>query len=68
MEHILQSPMQRFEEQGSGTYLQKMASISRLRGFYSGQALLTIVDLPFIFIFLFLIYYIAGNLVFIPLG
>jgi len=68
MEHILQSPMQRFEEQGSGTYLQKMASISRLRGFYSGQALLTIVDLPFIFIFLFLIYYIAGRLVFVPLG
>ena len=68
MEHILQSPMQRFEEQGSGTYLQKMASISRLRGFYSGQALLTIVDLPFIFIFLFLIWYIAGNLVFVPLG
>jgi ATP-binding cassette subfamily C protein LapB len=68
MEHILKSPMQRFEEQGSGTYLQKMASISRLRGFYSGQALLTIVDLPFIFIFLFLIYYIAGNLVYVPLG
>jgi len=68
MKHILQSPMQRFEEQGSGTYLQKMASISRLRGFYSGQALLTIVDLPFVFIFLFLIYYIAGSLVLVPLG
>jgi ATP-binding cassette subfamily C protein LapB len=68
MKHILQSPMQRFEEQGSGTYLQKMASISRLRGFYSGQALLTIVDLPFVFIFLSLIYYIAGNLVLVPLG
>jgi len=68
MSHILRSPMQRFEEQGSGTYLQKMASISRLRGFYSGQALLTIVDLPFIFIFLFLIWYIAGNLVYVPLG
>lgn len=67
MEHILKSPMQRFEEQGSGTYLQKMVSISRLRGFYSGQALLTIVDLPFIFIFLFLIWYIAGNLVLVPL-
>jgi len=68
MEHILRSPMQRFEEQGSGTYLQKMAAISRLRAFYSGQALLTIVDLPFIFIFLFLIWYIAGNLVLVPLG
>lgn len=68
MKHILSSAMQRFEEQGSGAYLQKMSSISRLREFYSGQALLTIVDLPFIFIFLFLIGYIAGDLVYIPLG
>ena len=67
MHHILNSTLQQFEEQGSGAYLQKMAAISRLRGFYSGQALLTIVDLPFIFIFLFLIYYIAGRLVFIVL-
>ncbi len=68
MDHILNSTMQHFEAQGSGAYLQKMSAISRLRGFYSGQALLTIVDLPFIIIFLFLIGYIAGNLVLIPLG
>ncbi len=68
LSHILKASMQPFEKQGSGAYLQKMASIGRLRGFYSGQALLTIVDLPFVFIFLFLIAYIAGNLVYVPLG
>ncbi|WP_319585909.1 ABC transporter transmembrane domain-containing protein [uncultured Desulfobulbus sp.] len=67
MRHILNSSIQAFERQGSGAYLQKMAAISRLRGFYSGQALLTIVDLPFIFIFLYLIWYIAGGLVLVPL-
>lgn len=68
MKHILSAATEHFEQQGSGAYLQKMAAISRLRGFYSGQALLTIVDLPFIFIFLSLIGYIAGNLVLVPLG
>ncbi len=68
MQQILRAVTEHFEQQGSGAYLQKMAAISRLRGFYSGQALLTIVDLPFIFIFLTLIGYIAGNLVLVPLG
>lgn len=67
LQHILDADMQQLEAQGSGAYLQKMASIGRLRSFYSGQALLTIVDLPFAFIFLFLIWYIAGNLVLAPL-
>jgi len=68
LDHILGAKLQMLERQGSGAYLQKMASIARLRAFYSGQALLTIIDLPFVFIFLFLIGYIAGDLVFIPLG
>ncbi len=68
MQQILSASTEHFEKHGSGAYLQKMAAISRLRGFYSGQALLTIVDLPFIVIFLVLIGYIAGNLVLVPLG
>lgn len=68
MKQILSAVTEHFEQHGSGAYLQKMAAISRLRGFYSGQALLTIVDLPFICIFLYLIWYIAGDLVYVPLG
>jgi len=67
LQHILQADLQKLETQGSGAYLQKLSAISRLRSFYSGQALLTIVDLPFAFLFLFLIWYIGGNLVFAPL-
>ncbi|MEA3469400.1 MAG: ATP-binding cassette domain-containing protein [Thermodesulfobacteriota bacterium] len=67
MAHLLQSNVQEFEQQGAGAYIQKMAAISRLRSFYSGQALMTMVDLPFVLTFLFLIAYIGGDLVFVPL-
>ncbi len=67
MAHLLNANVQAFEKQGAGAYIQKMAAISRLRSFYSGQALMTMVDLPFVFTFLFLIAYIGGDLVFVPL-
>jgi len=67
LQHILQADLQKLEAQGSGAYLQKLSAIGRLRSFYSGQALLTIVDLPFALIFLVLIWYIGGNLVLAPL-
>jgi len=67
MSHLLHSNVQEFEQHGAGAYIQKMAAISRLRSFYSGQALMTMVDLPFVLTFLFLIAYIGGNLVFVPL-
>jgi len=67
MAHLLNSDVQQFEQQGAGAYIQKMAAISRLRSFYSGQALMTMVDLPFVLTFLFLIAYIGGDIVFVPL-
>ena len=68
MSHLLNANVQAFEEQGAGSYIQKMAAISRLRSFYSGQALMTLVDLPFVLTFLFLIAYIGGDLVVVPLA
>lgn len=67
MSHLLNANVQAFEKQGAGNYIQKMAAISRLRSFYSGQALMTIVDLPFVLTFLILIGYIGGDLVYVPL-
>ncbi len=68
MSHLLNANVQAFEKQGAGAYIQKMAAISRLRSFYSGQALMTMVDLPFVLTFLLLIAYIGGDLVFVPLS
>ncbi|AGF80034.1 ABC-type bacteriocin/lantibiotic exporter [Desulfocapsa sulfexigens DSM 10523] len=67
MSHLLNANVQAFEKQGAGAYIQKMAAITRLRSFYSGQALMTMVDLPFVITFLVLIGYIGGDLVFVPL-
>ncbi len=68
MSHLLNANVQIFEKRGAGAYIQKMAAISRLRSFYSGQALMTMVDLPFVVTFLALIWYIGGDLVFVPLS
>ena len=68
LSHMLNAETQSFEQQGSGAYIQKMAAITRLRMFYSGQALMTMVDLPFVLTFLALIAYIGGNLVYVPLA
>lgn len=67
MSHLLNSNVRAFEKRGAGAYIQKMAAISRLRSFYSGQALMTMVDLPFVLTFLILIAYIGGDIVFVPL-
>ena len=67
MAHLLNSDIQQFEQQGAGAYIQKMAAISRLRSFYAGQALMTMVDLPFVLTFLGLIAYIGGDIVYVPL-
>ncbi len=53
---------------GIGSRLQRMRYISSLRDFFSGHALIVFVDLPFVLIFLGLIYYLAGILVLVPIG
>jgi len=68
MRHILAVELSAVEEEGSGTHLQRMSHISKLRDFFSGQALTTFIDLPFVFIFLGLIFYLAGGLVAVPLS
>ncbi len=51
----------------AGEYLQRIQSVGKIRDFYSGQALATLIDLPFVLVFLFIIYQVAGVLVFAPL-
>ena len=55
-----------FEQKSAGTHLQNMNALGRLREFYSGQALMALVDLPFAVIFLALIAYLGGWLVLVP--
>lgn len=67
MRHILNSDLVELNKDGVATHLQRMTSILKLREFMSGSALVTIIDLPFVFVFLGLIAWLAGWLVLVPI-
>lgn len=67
MRHILAAEPIALERLGTGEQLQRMDSIGKLRDFFSGQALITLIDLPFVLIFIGLIAYLAGFLVLVPI-
>ncbi|WP_127717410.1 ABC transporter transmembrane domain-containing protein [Halobacteriovorax sp. HLS] len=67
MNKIIHCDLEEFESYGSKEIQNKFNEISKLRTFFSGQALTTIVDFPFIFVFLFVIYLIGESLVIIPI-
>ncbi len=52
---------------GAGEKLQNLSAFSKLRDFYSGQSLVTMVDVPFAILFLVLISYLTGPLVIVPI-
>ncbi|MEO5347486.1 MAG: ATP-binding cassette domain-containing protein [Magnetococcus sp. YQC-9] len=64
---LLASSLGQIERQGSGAHLERINGIHALKDFYAGQAVLTLLDLPFAVLFLALIYYLAGWLVTIPI-
>ncbi|MBF0262265.1 MAG: ATP-binding cassette domain-containing protein [Magnetococcales bacterium] len=64
---LLASSLGHIERQGSGAHLERINGIHALKDFYAGQAVLTLLDLPFAALFLTLIYYLAGWLVVIPI-
>ena len=67
LRHMLGAERQALAREKTGTHLQHMSQIGRLREFASGQALISLIDLPFVVVFLALIGWLAGFLVFVPL-
>lgn len=65
---ILQGDTMQFESRSPGTYLEKIKNLEQIREFYSGQAMITLLDLPFVAVFLWLIWFIAGSMVLIPIA
>jgi ATP-binding cassette subfamily C protein LapB len=66
VEKIIKCDLEDFEKYGSKEIHNKFNEISKLRSFFSGQALTTVVDFPFSFIFMFIVFLIGGNLVLVP--
>lgn len=65
-ERILKSDLTKYEKEGSGRQLKRMNTLNLLRDFYAGQAIVTLIDLPFVVIFLAIIGYVGGSIVIVP--
>ena len=57
----------KLKEEGTGRQIQNLESFNQLKDFYGGQTLVTLVDIPFAFVFLTLIVYLTGYLALVPL-
>lgn len=68
MRHILASDLVFLNRDGVGAHVERMNSGLKLREFMSGSMLVTMMDLPFVFVFLGLIAWLAGSLVMVPLA
>ena len=68
MERMLSARLSSFEEQGVGEHLENFNALSRLKDFYSGQAMRALIDLPFALIFVATVAYLAGWLALVTGG
>lgn len=67
LERLVMTGIDDFEKEGSGVHLERMNSLATVREFYAGQALLTIIDLPFAVLYLSLVAFMGGELVLVPI-
>ncbi|MCL1144186.1 ABC transporter transmembrane domain-containing protein [Shewanella gaetbuli] len=65
---LMQADYRHVEAMGTGKVTNGLASIASMRELYSGQAIVALMDFPFVLIFLALVAYIGGPLVFIPIA
>ncbi len=66
MNKILDARSTDFSSKSTGFYLDRMQALEKIQEFYSGQSILLMLDLPFVVLFMVLIWFIAGPLILIP--
>jgi len=68
LDHLVMAGIDDFEKGGSGAHLERLGSLANVREFYAGQAMLTLLDLPFAILYLSLVAMMGGVLVLIPIA
>ncbi|WP_394130620.1 ABC transporter transmembrane domain-containing protein [Shewanella maritima] len=68
VDKLMKANYRHVESMGTGRIANGLSSISSMRELYSGQAIVALMDFPFVLIFLALVAYIGGPLVFIPIA
>lgn len=64
--HLLYSDLSQFRQHTAGEYLDKFNSAESIREYYCGQSLTLLVDIPFIFVYLILMFVISPYMVLVP--
>ncbi len=67
LKRLLNAPSHMIEKDAPSVHVDRLNAIDALREFYGGQSRLLLIDLPFIAIFLGLIAFVGGALIFVPL-
>lgn len=65
-QHIMNMQIS-YKPGSTGTFVNNIREFETIRDFFTSATLTTIIDLPFVFLYLFTIWYIGGPIVFIPL-
>jgi ATP-binding cassette subfamily C protein LapB len=65
---LLEADRRAMESQPPSAHLDRLGAIEALRDYYGGQGRLVTLDLPFVAVYLLLIWAIAGALVALPIG
>jgi len=60
--HLFRLPVRYFEHRSTGTLVARLQGIESIRGFLSGVAVTLILDIPFLFIFLAIMFYYSSML------
>lgn len=68
MRRLLDCALADFERDASGAHLERLRAADTVRGFFGGQSLLLVVDIPFALLFLAMIGVIGGSLVLVPVA
>ncbi len=65
--HIVRGNLSELEAVASGEQLDRLNAIDAIRDFYGSQASMAIMDLPFVLLFLGVLWYIGGALIVVPI-
>ncbi len=65
--HLFRVPLRYYQREEPISYAEKLRSANSVARFHSGEAILGLLDLPFVLLFILLIWLIGGQLVIVPL-
>lgn len=66
LNRLMRAPLRTLQREESGVHVERIAAAGKVAEFYSGQALLVLFDLPFVLIYLAMIYTIGGWVALVP--